>query len=556
VSESVDLVWLGNAQPASWTLGRTIRAEASPTGLHRVTSEELERSDAAAWLFWDGRLGRPDPERIGEAVRRPGDVWHAGLRLGMGGLPSAIDFVAPTWMLNRDPDPSIEATSWRLSLQACLARTEVLRRLGGVRPEFETLTGAALELGHRWVTRGALMRHLPHLSPVGGAAAVPELPFEDEMRFVFYGFGRRWLRWSLWRSVLTKRIGFVRARQIRRQLERRPVPGLAAPFRNTSRPDGPRQTRSAGSVTVLIPTVDRYPYLEKLLEQLRVQTVRPLEIIVVDQTPPARRRADLFERFHDLPLRVFLLEQAGQCSSRNKGLEASRGTFVLFVDDDDEVPPDLIERHLGSLQRFGAEVSCGVADEDGAGPLPEAFSLIRASDVFPTNNALIQKAALSRSGLFDLAFDRGARADADLGMRLYLSGCLMVLNPEIRALHHHAPSGGLRMHGARVITYASSRKRLTHRHIPAVTEIYLARRYFSASQLREMLWLQTAATLAFRGSRPLKLLKALVGLILLPDTVRRVRQRVRKADALFATGPRIPQLPEISSAPGILSMTP
>jgi hypothetical protein len=127
----------------------------------------------------------------------------------------------------------------------------------------------------------------------------------------------------------------------------------------------------------------------------------------------------------------------------------------LFVDDDDEVPADLVEKHLQSLTRFRNEVSCGVAEEDGAGPLPEAFRLVRSSDVFPTTASLIAKDVLARSGLFDLG--HRARAPADLGMRLYLSGCLMVLNPEIKALHHHAPSGGRRTHGAR-ITYASSRK--------------------------------------------------------------------------------------------------
>ncbi len=229
---------------------------------------------------------------------------------------------------------------------------------------------------------------------------------------------------------------------------------------------------------MLIPTVDRYPYLDTLLEQLREQTVKAFEIIIVDQTARDRRQTDLAARFPDLPLRVFVLDQAGQCSSRNAGLEASRGDYILFVDDDDEVPPDLIERHLESLARFRSEASCGVAEEVGAGPLPEGFRTIRMSDVFPTNNTLLRKSALGRSGLFDLAYDRGARADGDLGMRLYLGGTLMVLNPEITLLHHHAPSGGLRIHKARVRTYASSRQRISDRHLPAKTEIYLWRRYF------------------------------------------------------------------------------
>ncbi len=536
---SVDLFWIGGAAPPPWPLGRVICAEASPRGLHRAISDV--GSAAEALLFWGGRLGAPNPRQIEDALGRPGDVWHAGLRLGMGGLPGAIDFVAPKWMLNCDPDPAIEATSWRLSLEACLVRTSVLRRLGGVRPEFETLAGAGLELGHRWVMRGALMRHVPSLlSDVHAEAA--RLPLEDEMRFVYYRFGRFWLRWSLMRSVLTKATGLREAITLRGSLEREPAPATPPPLREAGVADGSSRPVTRRTVTVLIPTVDRYPYLEQLLEQLGRQTVRPLEVIVVDQTAPERRRADLAAKFPSLPLRVLHLDRAGQCSSRNAGLEASAGDCILFVDDDDEVPPDLIERHLESLDRFRNEVSCGVAEEDGAGPLPEAFRLFRSSDVFPTNNSLIVRDVLFRSGLFDLTYDRGARADADLGMRLYLSGCLMVLNPEIKALHHHAPSGGLRTHGARVITYASSRKKLAQRHLPATTEIYLALRYFSARQVREFLWLQTAATLAFKGGLVRRALKALVGVVLLPDTLRQIRGRVRDARVLLEAGPRIPAL--------------
>ena len=80
--------------------------------------------------------------------------------------------------------------------------------------------------------------------------------------------------------------------------------------------------------------------------------------------------------------------------------------------------------------------------------LPDAFTLRRASDVFPTNNTMLRKSALRLSGLFDLAYEHGPRADGDLGMRLYLSGARMLLDPEIRVLHHHAPSGGLRTHKA------------------------------------------------------------------------------------------------------------
>jgi glycosyltransferase involved in cell wall biosynthesis len=543
----VDLFWLGQAPSPEWPLGRVVRSSASVADLHRVIESERERSGDAAWLFWGARLGAPDENRVRRILDRPGDVWHAGLRLGMRGQPVSIDYVEPTWMLNCDPDPQIEATSWRLSLEACLVRPEVVLRLGGIRPEFATLSGASLELGHRWVSRGALLRHVPELLAQQAASGVsPTL--EDEMRFIRLRFGGFFLRWGLMRAVLQKRLGARSAWALLSLLERE-APGLApAPFRSVPASLTDEKRGSSPSVTVLVPTVDRYPYLEKLLEQLAGQTVPPLEVLIVDQTAADRRRADFAERFPSLPIRLFQLDRPGQCSSRNLGLEASRGDLILFLDDDDEVPPDLIERHLEALQRFGGEVSCGVAEEDGAGPLPEAFRLIRTSDVFPTNNSLIVKGTLERSGLFDLAYDRGSRADGDLGMRLYLAGALMVLNPGISVLHHHAPSGGLRVHKARVITYASSRKRLTHRHLPATTEIYLSRRYFSHRQVREMLWLSAAGTFSVRGGRWRKVAKAVVSLALLPHSLWQIRSRRRVAEEMLVRFPQIPPLSRVRVA--------
>jgi GT2 family glycosyltransferase len=542
----VDLFWLGDAPSPSWPLGRVVRSGARVADLHAVIERERAGDSGAAWLFWGARLGTPDPDRIRKALDRPGDVWHAGLRLGMKALPGSIDYVEPTWMLNCDPDPGIEATSWRLSLEACLLRSEVARRLGGIRPEFATLSAAALELGHRWVARGALLRHVPWLLPRPAAALEAPTPL-DEMRFIRFRFGRFWLRWSLLRAVLNRELGAGEARRMFRLLERE-TPGAAPePLRSPSWSSSGRRSPDP-PVTVLIPTVDRYPYLEKLLEQLSSQTTKPLEVLIVDQTPADRRRTDLPERFPGLPLRVFHLDRAGQCSSRNLGLEASRGDLVLFLDDDDEVPPDLIEHHLEGLHQFGGEVSSGVAEEDGAGPLPEAFRLIRSSDVFPTNNSLIVKDVLQRSGLFDLAYDRGARADGDLGMRLYLAGALMVLNPGISVVHHHAPSGGLRVHKARVITYASSRKRLTHRHLPATTEIYLSRRYFTPRQVREQLWLSAVGTFSARGGRGKKLAKAAMSLILLPHSLWKIRSRSRLAADMLTRFPQIPPLTSPAAA--------
>lgn len=542
---TVDLVLIGgDSSTARWPLGKVHPAPAEVPAIHQLMEELQSGSAAQACLFWDNAFGDPDPETIRRVMSLPGDVWHSGLKLGASGKPGMIDFVATTWMLNCDPGPELEATSWRLSLRAAVIPLRVLRQLGVIRPDFETLEAAALELGHRYIARGAIVRHVPWLAPVEAGGAAPGLPVRDEVLFLYFRFGAFWTRWALARAWLSGEMSLAAALRQAGRLRNRRRPGEPAPLARQN-PDlaGPIDAK----VSVLVPTVDRYPYLRKLLEQLRTQTVKPYEILVIDQTPLDRRETGLEREFADLPLRVQYLDQSGQCTSRNRGLQMSRGDYVLFVDDDDEVQPDLIELHLRTLELHRADVSCGVAEEVGAGPLPPEFTYFRASNVFPTNNSLIRRSALHRSGLFDLAYDRGQRADGDLGMRLYLSGAVMVLNPAISVLHHHAPRGGLRVHKARVITYASSRQNLLHRHLPSVTEIYLARRYFTPRQQNEAIWQRAFGTLSGRGGWPRRMLKVLVGLFRLPGTWRAIRQRQQQAEELSRRYPDIPFLEESAS---------
>lgn len=535
----VDLIWLrdpGHEHPPAWPLGKSRAVAPRPPAVAGALHALDERADAV--LVWDAALGVPDADAVVALLAGPGDVWHAGLRLGMARLPALIDFVDPVWRFNRDPDGDAPGVSWRLSLQACLARAGVVRRLGGPAADFDTLAGAALELGHRWLVGGAMMRYVPDL--VGATGAPAELTSADEFRFVRRRYGRMWTVWAGWRAVRHGAGLLATARAFRAAVATRPaeVAGPAGALHPTEMPTA--IGGDAPTVSVLIPTLDRYPHLFVLLDHLRAQTAPPLEIIVVDQTEAAARDLDWPARFADLPLRVIQRDTAGQCSSRNAGLAAVRGDAVLFLDDDDEAPPDLIARHLSYLAHFGVDGSCGVAEELGAGALPVAFRQVRESDVFPTNNALLRMAALADSGLFDLAYERGERADGDLGMRLYLAGKTLGLNPAASVVHLHAPRGGLRQHRARVTTRGGSRSSLRQRHLLAPTEGYLWSRYFTPRQVREALLIRTVATLRGEGSRPRRLLRAAMMALLLLDTWRQNKARLAEGQALRTRFPSIP----------------
>ena len=495
------------------------------------------RCEDLAVLVFDAALPEPDEALLARLVDGPADVWHAGVALGLDGQPRMWDHVDPLSMFSARVDPTIEVTSWRVSLRAVLVRTVVLDQLGGPDPMFETLMGAGLDAGLRWIVGGALVRHVPSLVPEG--AAPDGTPSNaDSLRIVVKNRGRTWGGWALQRSVMTREVGLGEAPALVSELMRsdRTVPPHY-------RSPGPVVDRAGTdrTVSVILPTVDRYSYLESVLHQMAAQTVAPHEVIIVDQTPLDHRRRDLADIESDLPVTVIEIPEPGQSTARNAAIEMAAGELILFLDDDLDIEEGVLAGHAERLNHGIDSVSGGV-DDATAGPPPEGFRHRRASDVFPAGNSIVRRSALQRSGLFDPAFDHGSRADHDLGMRLHLSGAQLVYDPDVEVYHHHAPVGGLRTHDARTTTRAGARRSLTERNLPSVTELYLGRKYFTDEQRAEGRRIALLSTLSGEGSIWRRLQRAAVQSALLPSTWRRLRDADRAAADLYAARPPAPAL--------------
>jgi glycosyltransferase involved in cell wall biosynthesis len=105
--------------------------------------------------------------------------------------------------------------------------------------------------------------------------------------------------------------------------------------------DGPR-------VTVVVPTFNAGQLLLETLESVRIQTVKDVEVIVVDDgstdgTPDRVRR----ERPE---VRVIEQPNGGVSRARNRGLDETRTPFVCFLDQDDVWHPLQLERQLACFE--------------------------------------------------------------------------------------------------------------------------------------------------------------------------------------------------------------
>ena len=98
-------------------------------------------------------------------------------------------------------------------------------------------------------------------------------------------------------------------------------------------------------VTVVVPVYNAEKYLTECLESIQRQTYSNIEIILVDDGSKDSSPAlcDAFQK-KDNRIKVVHKMNEGAGKSRNKGIEMATGDYILFVDSDDYIKSDLVEK--------------------------------------------------------------------------------------------------------------------------------------------------------------------------------------------------------------------
>ncbi len=95
--------------------------------------------------------------------------------------------------------------------------------------------------------------------------------------------------------------------------------------------------------SIIVPVYNVQDYLDDCLKSLQGQFIEDYEVICVNDGSTDRSRAILAEWEGRLPqMKVIDRENGGLSAARNTGLEAAKGDYVLFVDGDDWVEPNML----------------------------------------------------------------------------------------------------------------------------------------------------------------------------------------------------------------------
>ncbi len=118
-------------------------------------------------------------------------------------------------------------------------------------------------------------------------------------------------------------------------------------------------------VSVIIPVYKVEKYLDQCVESIVKQTYPDLEIILVDDGSPDRCPL-MCEDWQRRDTRIAVVHKAngGLSSARNAGLDICRGEYVCFIDSDDWIEPNYVERMLSAMMEEHADIiSCSFVNE-------------------------------------------------------------------------------------------------------------------------------------------------------------------------------------------------
>ncbi len=203
------------------------------------------------------------------------------------------------------------------------------------------------------------------------------------------------------------------------------------------------------NVSVIIACYNGAALIPEAIRSAQAQTVPPREIIVVDDGSTDASR-EVVAAFSDV--RLIPQANAGVSAARNRGAQAAAGEWLLFLDQDDDLPPEALARlartaevypgfpvYYGAIETErqggrGWRVSGSAACE---GPVPAAMqaNLFRVQILAP-GAMLIQADLFRQAGGFDSR--RDGVEDQDLFIRLGLLAKFKYCNAVVLRKKQHA----------------------------------------------------------------------------------------------------------------------
>ncbi len=110
--------------------------------------------------------------------------------------------------------------------------------------------------------------------------------------------------------------------------------------------------------SIIVPVYNSETYLEECICSILTQTFTNYELILIDDGSTDKSRT-ICETFSEEDSRVRLIaydENRGMSYARNKGMDAAKGKYILFIDSDDMIHPQLTAEMVREAENSGSDM--------------------------------------------------------------------------------------------------------------------------------------------------------------------------------------------------------
>lgn len=146
-------------------------------------------------------------------------------------------------------------------------------------------------------------------------------------------------------------------------------------------------------ISVIVPVYKVEQYLDRCVQPIVDQTYTNLEILLVDDGSPDNCPAmcDAWAE-KDSRIRVIHKENGGLSDARNAGLALATGEYISFIDSDDWIAPEMLEKLFAALQREDSDIAACTVQMVWEDDTPSRLLTVQQNRVL--DNAEAQKALL------------------------------------------------------------------------------------------------------------------------------------------------------------------
>ncbi len=174
------------------------------------------------------------------------------------------------------------------------------------------------------------------------------------------------------------------------------------------------------TVSVVIPAYNAAAFLPRCLQSVFAQTLKPAEVIVVDDGSTDSTAA----LAADLGAKVISRRNGGISAARNTGIKQATSEWIALLDADDLWAPEKLERQVACIQLGTVLVYTGICVFDDRGvrgdqpaiDAPSAIKTLRYRNPISPSSALLRRQALIQVGGFHGGID--GCEDWDMWVRL------------------------------------------------------------------------------------------------------------------------------------------